>query len=494
MRIYVIFLSLLISFAPVYSYAVLPVLGALSGSTAGRVVVSKAGGAVVRKIPASTIAQATKAAVSVCAKNPLAFAFCTTVISAIKGDKWNITLNTGDNNDTDVEIYKNIEYSCRIDTYGSPAMGQYISISSALSIKKNNLIQTQAANGYVFDRVHSDTQNEVETKLNNYIQANYDTLMKTLSDNQRSGYSQINQTYIFRKDGSGTLTRSISIDVGYFKNCSNPLEKIYITQQEINNYFNKFSDDDIRDIYNYDFSQHNNIKINNEVESGESINNKIKNDVEYEKDISDDAAKKSRDKNPNYHPDKINEQNCSKDVNGKLDKCGSDREDNPDDSCPAGYIQTDGKCLKKDSPEDENKDCPVGTVSVNGYCVKPDDNDDLAPEDERPAECNSNQFYRKICDWIDWTQEEPTEPNDEKPGIKEVEAENSNKIDMSGSCPAPYQINFSVFGHSQNNSISYQPLCDALEMLKPIFVGAGALSSMFILMGYSRPNSTGVND
>ena len=70
----------------------------------------------------------------------------------------------------------------------------------------------------------------------------------------------------------------------------------------------------------------------------------------------------------------------------------------------------------------------------------------------------------------------------------------SNKIDMSGSCPAPYQINFSVFGHSQNNSISYQPLCDALEMLKPIFVGAGALSSMFILMGYSRPNSTGVND
>ena len=113
---------------------------------------------------------------------------------------------------------------------------------------------------------------------------------------------------------------------------------------------------------------------------------------------------------------------------------------------------------------------------------------------EKMQKCNETEFNKKVCDFIDWFQDEPTEPTDEKPTIKDIEAESSNKIDMSGSCPAPYQINFSVFGHSQNNSISYQPLCDALEMLKPIFVGAGALSSMFILMGYSRPNSTGVNN
>lgn len=113
---------------------------------------------------------------------------------------------------------------------------------------------------------------------------------------------------------------------------------------------------------------------------------------------------------------------------------------------------------------------------------------------EKMQKCNETEFNKKVCDFIDWFQEEPTAPTEEKPTIKDIEAESSNKIDMSGSCPAPYQINFSVFGHSQNNSISYQPLCDALEMLKPIFVGAGALSSMFILMGYSRPNSTGVND
>lgn len=113
---------------------------------------------------------------------------------------------------------------------------------------------------------------------------------------------------------------------------------------------------------------------------------------------------------------------------------------------------------------------------------------------EKMQKCNETEFNKKVCDFIDWFQEEPTKPTDEKPTIKDIEAESSNKIDMSGSCPAPYQINFSVFGHSQNNSISYEPLCNALEMLKPIFIGAGALSSMFILMGYSRPNSTGVND
>lgn len=113
---------------------------------------------------------------------------------------------------------------------------------------------------------------------------------------------------------------------------------------------------------------------------------------------------------------------------------------------------------------------------------------------EKMQKCNETEFNKKVCAFIDWFQDEPTQPTDEKPTIKDIEAESSNKIDMSGSCPAPYQINFSVYGYLINNSISYQPLCDALEILKPIFVGAGALSGMFILMGYNRPNNTGVNN
>ena len=113
---------------------------------------------------------------------------------------------------------------------------------------------------------------------------------------------------------------------------------------------------------------------------------------------------------------------------------------------------------------------------------------------EKMQKCEETEFNKKICDFIDWVQGEPETPEvTETPEVLDVQAENSNKINMSGECPAPYELNFSVFGHQQNNSISYQPLCSALVLLKPIFIGSGALSGMFILMGYSRPSGTGSN-
>lgn len=113
---------------------------------------------------------------------------------------------------------------------------------------------------------------------------------------------------------------------------------------------------------------------------------------------------------------------------------------------------------------------------------------------EKMQKCEETEFNKKICDFIDWVQGEPETPEvTETPEVLDVQAENSNKINMSGECPAPYELNFSVLGHQQNNSISYQPLCSALVLLKPIFIGSGALSGMFILMGYSRPSGTGSN-
>ena len=112
---------------------------------------------------------------------------------------------------------------------------------------------------------------------------------------------------------------------------------------------------------------------------------------------------------------------------------------------------------------------------------------------EKMQKCEGTEFNKKICDFVDWMQSEPAEPESAQIDIKDVEAENSNKIDMAGECPAPYQLSFNVLGYEQNHSISYEPLCGALVLLKPIFVGSGALSGMFILMGYSRASNTGVN-
>ena len=145
-----------------------------------------------------------------------------------------------------------------------------------------------------------------------------------------------------------------------------------------------------------------------------------------------------------------------------------------------------------ENPEEPNpeepQECPSGSVKVDDVCVKIPDSDG-----DEPLFCDSSEFTKKVCNWIDWTQEEPTQSPDNPIDIKEVEADNSNKIDMSGECPAPYELNFTIAGYAQNNSISYEPLCGALEMLKPIFIGSGALSGMFILMGYSRPSGTGAN-
>ena len=112
---------------------------------------------------------------------------------------------------------------------------------------------------------------------------------------------------------------------------------------------------------------------------------------------------------------------------------------------------------------------------------------------EKMQKCEGTEFNKKICEFIDWVQSEPSESEESKVDIKDVDAENSNKIDMAGECPAPYELNFTVSGYEQNHSISYEPLCGALVLLKPIFVGSGALSGMFILMGYSRASNTGVN-
>ena len=106
MKAYIYFLSLLLTFAPVYANAVLPVT-AVAGSTAGRVIITKGAESFLRTLSPSAFAKMGKNVVGICAKNPLAFAFCTTVISAIKGDGWDITINNNEtNNDVDVEIYR----------------------------------------------------------------------------------------------------------------------------------------------------------------------------------------------------------------------------------------------------------------------------------------------------------------------------------------------------------------------------------------------------
>lgn len=125
--------------------------------------------------------------------------------------------------------------------------------------------------------------------------------------------------------------------------------------------------------------------------------------------------------------------------------------------------------------------CPSGSVKVDDVCVKIPDSDD-----DKPLFCDSSEFTKKVCDWIDWTQEEhdELEPDAGKVDITDKSKDlniDQNRIDFSNQCPAPTPINTSVGGFPISTELNYQPLCDFFTMLNPFVIGMGGISSALII-------------
>lgn len=92
---------------------------------------------------------------------------------------------------------------------------------------------------------------------------------------------------------------------------------------------------------------------------------------------------------------------------------------------------------------------------------------------ETPTDC---AFFPTLCKWLDWTQEKPTEPDDDLSGLlKEVPIVSETFTITGGvaACPAPMVLDLSVFG---SHEVSYQPLCDLASKMKYLYL---ALMSFF---------------
>lgn len=446
-------------FAPVYSNAVLPVLAAAIGSNGGRVLV----GNVIKKVAPQALNNAQKAMVGICKSNPTKCLGLGVgvggLINAIVGDGWNIEVTNNDTtNNIDVDIYKlppqqshcyNVakiytSYSLAYGGQSATFLNAHNTHSSALAAA-----QSAAPAGYTAIKDnYADGMAKLTTAVNNLAAQDYtgkmppvDTINIIRGGTTNVYYPPANQ----QADIYGYVV---------LKTYPCPVNKTYITNNDLNQYItnNNINDIDVLDIYNFDFSQYNNINIAGDTYNGTTINNDLaKSDPsETDKKVSADLKKKLDAKELSL--DDVTDENCTKNEAGEYDKCGA----------------TEEPPVEEEPPTDEE---PV----------------------ESPIECDANGFYKKVCDWMDWTQKEPKPSTSESVDVKDVDAENSNKIDMAGECPAPYELSFNVLGYEQNHSISYEPLCGALVLLKPIFVGSGALSGMFILMGYSRASNTGVN-
>lgn len=105
-------------------------------------------------------------------------------------------------------------------------------------------------------------------------------------------------------------------------------------------------------------------------------------------------------------------------------------------------------------------------------------------ESQWPGFC---EWATVICDWIDWTKEEPEnmEP-DELPvdelTVADLKKEYSSGLG-SGSCPAPVSFTY----QNQTSQFSYENACwAATNLFKPVLLTIAGIMAAFIIVGASR--------
>ena len=100
------------------------------------------------------------------------------------------------------------------------------------------------------------------------------------------------------------------------------------------------------------------------------------------------------------------------------------------------------------------------------------------PTVEIPTDCD---FHPTLCKWLDWTKEEPQEPDDNLSALlKEVPISNKTHTITGGSaaCPAPLVLNLSQFG---SREVSYQPLCDLASTMKYLYLALMSFAAAVLL-------------
>lgn len=103
---------------------------------------------------------------------------------------------------------------------------------------------------------------------------------------------------------------------------------------------------------------------------------------------------------------------------------------------------------------------------------------------ELPAFCD---WATVVCEWLEWTKEEPEEMEPDELPVDELTVDDFRRDYSSGlgsgSCPAP--VSFTLQG--QTAQFSYEDACWAAESLfKPVLLTIAGIMAAFIIVGASR--------
>jgi hypothetical protein len=148
---------------------------------------------------------------------------------------------------------------------------------------------------------------------------------------------------------------------------------------------------------------------------------------------------------------------------------------------------------KPDTGTGTNPDTGTGTNPDTGTGTTPSpntgSNTGSTTNFELPPFCN---YAAKLCDWLDWTQEdkELEEAEKEEPEEFDIGTIDKNRFRASGQCPAPIEINESVrsLGKSVDFdlTIEWTQICNVAEDTSPLVLLISTITGLLILVGGGR--------
>ena len=140
---------------------------------------------------------------------------------------------------------------------------------------------------------------------------------------------------------------------------------------------------------------------------------------------------------------------------------------------------------KPDTGTGTNPDTGTGTTPS----PNPSSNTGSITNFELPAFCN---YAAKLCDWLDWTQEdkELEEAEKEEPEEFDIGTIDKNRFRANGQCPAPIEVNESVraLGKSVDFdlTIEWTQICNVAEDTSPLVLLISTITGLLILVGGGR--------
>lgn len=106
---------------------------------------------------------------------------------------------------------------------------------------------------------------------------------------------------------------------------------------------------------------------------------------------------------------------------------------------------------------------------------------------ELPAFCD---WAGIVCDWINWTKEEPDEPEEPKPVFEEIEVPHTpfSIAKFNAQCPPDENLSLNLMGQDMSFVFPMKPFCDFFSGIKPFVI---ALASFWAvkLIGNASFNS-----